>query len=474
MAVPRSGLTNEGALYELLARGNKDYYFFTKEPVALNPFDNRYKQVPAQVHELRRIPPLNGADFGRTVEFEFDVAGDIFSETTLLIDLPSWLPPIIAAQNPTSVVTDSSGVSYGYTNGAAYFLFSKIQIYQDQILLQEFSGDAFFGATRSQGSLNSAFKVNATTATHDGSALSIGRAATPGRLRLPIPLLGCQHLDDGGFPSLTSRRQSLKLRLTLRRLEDLVEASDGRAKPQPWGRTDFQITTTRGGTPTTFTTLERTAIPQLTLLLEARHTYVDPDTKERMMNSSLEVPYSRLYENTFTFGSKDYEPLSRAAIASATRRLDATHPAGRLIFWFHTQEKLRANQYAKYVADISGGEYYNNISMYIAGRDRESLFPPRIWNRIQNLAKEERDPGQGVGIMNWERGELRGRRAPFARQPEGAINFSTADRPTLYVDLADIPTDPQTGQKNTQLTAVVDSWAMALFERERGGLKYAN
>jgi hypothetical protein len=193
-----------------------------------------------------------------------------------------------------------------------------------------------------------------------------------------------------------------------------------------------------------------------------------------MLKSSLEVPYSRLYENTFTFGSKDYEPLSRAAIASATRRLDATHPAGRLIFWFHTQEKLRANQYAKYVADISGGEYYNNISLYIAGRDRESLFPPRIWNRIQNLAKEDRDPGQGIGIMNWERGELRGRRAPFTRQPEGAVNFSTADRPTLYVDLADIPIDRQTGQKNTQMTAVVDSWAMALFERERGGLKYAN
>jgi hypothetical protein len=474
MAVPRSGLTNEGALYELLARGNKDMYFFTNEKVAINPFDNGYKQIPAQVHELRRIPPLNGSDFGRTVEFEFDVAGDIFSEPTLLIDLPSWIPPPIAAQNPTSVITDSSGVSYGYTNGIAYFLFSKIQIYQDQILLQEFSGDALFGSTRSRGSLNSAFLDNAITGTHDGSALAIARNATPGRLRLPIPLLGCQELDDGGFPSLSTRQQSLKLRLTLRKLEELVEASDGRAKPVPWARTDFQITESRGAVPKPFTTQVRTAIGTPTMLLESRHTYVDPDTRERMIKSSLEVPYSRLYENTFTFGSKDYEPLSRAAIASATRRLDATHPAGRMLFWFHSQEKLRANQYAKYVADISGGEYYNNISMYIAGRDRETLFPPRLWNRLENLAKEERDPGQGIGVMNWELGELRGRRAPFARQPEGSINFSTADRPTLYIDLADIPIDVVTGQKNTQMTAVIDSWAMALFERERGGLKYAN
>ncbi len=210
------------------------------------------------------------------------------------------------------------------------------------------------------------------------------------------------------------------------------------------------------------------------LFLETRHTYVDPDTQARLLQSSLEIPYSRLYENIFTFGPKDYEPLSRAAIASATRRLDAVHPAGRLTFWFHTQEKLRANQYSEYVADISGGEYYNNMSLYIAGRDRESLFPPRIWNRLQHLAKEERDPGQGIGTMNWELGDLRGRRAPFARQPEGSINFSGADRPTLYVDLANIPNDTVTGQKNTQMTAVIDSWAMALFEKGRGGLKYAN
>ena len=470
MAVPRSGLTNEGALYELLSRGNKDLYFFTNESSAVNPFDNRYKQIPAQVHELRRIPSLNGAEFGRTVEFEFDVAGDIFSEVYLTIDLPTWYPPQISPLSPTSYFSDASGVVYGYTNGIAYFMFSKIQIYQDQILLQEFSGDGLFGSTRARGSLNSAFLDNAITGTHDGSTLSILRNATPGRLRLPIPLLGCQRLDDGGFPSLSTRQQSLKLRLTLRKLEDLVEASDGRAKPVPWGRSDFQVTQTRGGPATRFSTLDRTAIESPILYLETRHTYVDPDTQARLLQSSLEIPYSRLYENTFTFGPKDYEPLSRAAIASATRRLDAVHPAGRLTFWFHTQEKLRANQYTDYSADISGGEYYNNLSLYIAGRDRESLFPPRIWNRLQHLAKEERDPGQGIGTMNWELGDLRERRAPFVRQPEGSLNFSGADRPTLYVDLANIPVSQQT----TQMTAVVDSWAMALFENGRGGLKYAN
>ena len=459
----RSGITNEGALYELLARGNKDVYFFNDDFSSVSPYDNRYTPVPAQLHELRRIPPLNGADFGRTCEFEFEAAGEVFVDPTLVIDLPSWLPPQVAATNPKSVITDADGVSYGYTNGIGYFLFSKIQIYQDQLLLQEFSGDALYAASRARGSLNSAFLENKITGVHSGSALEIGRAATPGRLRLHLPLLGCQHPDDGGFPSIAARAQTYKLRVTLRRLEDLVEASDSRSKPTPWARSDLGPVTT----------LQRSAIGPITLQLETRHIYVDPDTRERITRSSLEIPFSRLYENTFTYGAKDYEPLSRGAVANGTRRVDATHPAGRLLFWFYKTADLRANKYTKMVQD-NGTEYYNNISLIIAARDRETLTTPLLWNKLQHLAKEERDPGPGLGTMNWDLGDLRGREGPYQHQPEGAINFTTADRPTMYTDLADVPVDPVSGQKSTEMRVIVDSWAIAAFEKGRGGLKYGN
>lgn len=459
----RSGITNEGALYELLARGNKDVYFFNDDFSSVSPYDNRYTPVPAQLHELRRIPPLNGADFGRTCEFEFEAAGEVFVDPTLVIDLPSWLPPQVAASNPKSVITDADGVSYGYTNGIGYFLFSKIQIYQDQLLLQEFTGDALYAASRARGSLSSAFLENKITGVHSGSALEIGRAATPGRLRLHLPLLGCQHPDDGGFPSIAARAQTYKLRVTLRRLEDLVEASDSRPKPVPWGRSDLGPVAT----------LQRTAIAPITLQLETRHIYVDPDTRERLTRSSLEIPFSRLYENTFTYGAKDYEPLTRGAVANGTRRVDATHPAGRLLFWFHKTADLRANKYTKMTQD-DGTEYYNNVSLIIAARDREPLNTPLLWNKLQHLAKEERDPGPGLGTMNWDLGDLRGREAPYQHQPEGAINFTTADRPTIYTDLANVPVDPVSGQKSTEMRVIVDSWAIATFEKGRGGLKYAN
>jgi hypothetical protein len=416
---------------------------------------------------------LNGAEFGRACEFEFEIAGDLFVDPTLLIQLPSWLPPVYASQNPTTRIVDSAGVSYGYTNGIAYFLFQTIQIYQDQVLLQEFSGETLYGTTRSRGSLNSAFLENAITNVHSDTALQIGRSATPGTLRLHLPLIGCQAAKDGGFPSVGVRSQTFKLRLVLRKLEDLVEASDAREKPVPWERTDFRWYTS-STTYTTFSTLERTKIGSPIIQLETRHIYVDPDTQQRLNSSELEIPFSRLYENTFTFGAKDFEPLSRNAVALGTRRLDAVHPASRLVFWFQDLNTLRQNKYFDYSSDISGNEYYNNISLLIAGRDRELLFSPLVWNKLQCLAKEDRDPGPGLGIMNWDLGDIRGRQPPHARQPEGSVNFSTADRPTLYVDLANISPDTISGQKQAQLKAVVDTWAIYEVVKGRGALRYAN
>jgi hypothetical protein len=473
MASVRSGLNQEGALYELLSRGNKDVYFFLDDFSAKSPFDNRYLFTPAQVHELRRIPPLNSAEFGRSSEFEFEVAGDIYVDPTLLIQLPSWLPQPIAPLNSTSRIVDANGVSYGYTNGIAYFLFEKIQIYQDQVLLQEFSGEALYGMTRSRGSLCSSFLEDAITNVHPDTALNIGRSATPGYLRLHLPLIGCQASKDGGFPSVGVRSQTFKLRVFLRKLEDLVEASDGRAKPVPWDRTDFRHYTS-ATSYTTFSTLTRTQIGGPTLQLETRHIYVDPDTQDRLRKSDLEIPFSRLYENTFSFGAKDFEPLKRNALAITTRRLDAVHPASRLLFWFQDTNTLRANRYFDFTSDISGNEYYNNISLIIAGRDRETLFPPLLWNKLQSLAKEDKDPGPGLGIMNWDLGDVRGRQPPYARQPEGSVNFSTADRPNLYIELANITNDLVSGEKQAQLKAIVDTWGFYEVQKGRGGLRYAN
>ena len=454
----RAGLTAEGALYEAVARGNKDTFFFQEDPdKTLNPFENRYDRNPPVIHELRRIPPLNGAEFGRSCEFEFEIAGDVFVQPTILIDLPSWLPPVEAALNPTTAIRDAAGASYGYTNGIGYFLFKRIQIYQDKLLLEEFSGDALFAMRASRGTLNSAYLENRLTGWHDGSTAAIGAAATPPRLRLELPFIS-KH-----FPSIAMRHQPFKLRLELRPLEEIVETS-GAGPARPW-LIPLQ-------TPTyTFKTLVRTAIASPTLQLETRHIYTDGETQLALRKTPIEIPFNRIYENTTSFGPADYAPLLRGVPAVVTRRIDAQHPASRIVWFMRSQEDLMAGRRWAFSPDISGGEYYTAESLIIAGRDRETLFTPFVWNTLTHHAKEERDPGAGIGEMSWDLGDVRdpARRAPFfQRQPEGSVNFTTADRPTLYTSLAAVPS------QNTEMTAIVDTWAMYTIENDRGVLKYGN
>jgi hypothetical protein len=272
MASTRASQRTEGALYEAISRGNKDTYFFEEDAEkAINPFENRYDRIPPNLQELRRIPPLNGAEFGRSCEFEFDTAGDIFLRPTVLIDLPSWYPPAEAAQNPTLLYTEQgTGKAYGYINGIGYFMFKKIQIFQDKLLLQELTGDSLFALRASRGSLNSAYMENSLAGWHDGTASSIAANATPRRIRLELPFIGGRN----GFPSIAMRKQTFKLRLEIRPVEQLIESSDGAATaaPNPWGARFVSGTQV-------FTALNRTQMTSPILQLETRHSYVDGVTQ---------------------------------------------------------------------------------------------------------------------------------------------------------------------------------------------------
>lgn len=467
--------TKDGALYELVARGNKDKYFQADTITAVSPFRNNYKKIPAFIHELRKIPPINNTDFGKVVEFDFEVAGDVFTHPTILIDLPSWLPSEYASINYKSVIEDSNGNTYGYTKGIGYFLFSNIQIYQDQILLQEFSGDALYATRITRGSINSAMLENKLIGYHDGSKLSIGRNATPSTLRLELPLIGCQSAKDGGFPSFAVRSQTVRLRLTLRKLEDLVETSNSQVKPTPWDRPSsdinaLQIKTSSTGSFTKFSTLDRYKIDKPTLYLETRHIYVDNTSQKELVENSSEYPYSRLFENILYFNNSEYAPLLRGAIASVTRRIDAVYPTSRLIFFLRSKTDIDANRLWKITANTTSQEYYNNIKLLIASKDREHLFSPLLWNLMSQHSKEDRYSGIGLGIMNWDLDSQQGKQPPFARQPEGGINFSEADKPTIYMELQDISDTI----KNTEMRVILDSWSIYETENRRGGLKYAN
>lgn len=456
--------TAEGALYELVSRGKKDTYFYADVDTAVFPFDNTYEPQAPHSFEIRRVPPHTACDFGRTIQFDFDLVGDVLKDPTLVIKLPTWLPPAQAATNTQSVISDSAGVTYGYTNGIAYFLFDLIQFFQDNILLQEFSGDALWAMEANRGTFSHSHLNNKLTGQHDNTSLNIAHNATPPELRLPIPIIGCQKPSDPGFPQRSCISHNYKLRCRLRKLEDLVEASDGRAKPQPWEKI-FQQVSSKGANPVPFTTLTRSEIAPPEIRLETRQIYLPREYQDDLQTKPQRLTFLRPRETVFTQNQLDYASVTGGGVAVIKRLLEGRHPAERLTWFFRSVKDINANRLWKIDTGIesqgtSGKAYYNTVGLQIAGRDREVPRSPAIWRDVTNFAKEESDPGSEMNTMNWGLGAIVQKRFPgHEGQPTGTVNFTTADRPTFYINLAPAPIDPNTRAPNTELRVIEEGWA---------------
>ena len=129
----------QGALFELVARGNKDVYFLKDSKESVFPYDASYKSSAHHLAERRTMVPINGTTWGNTFEVEIDPYGDVLTDCEFEIDLPTWIPPLPLVKDGTQLydpetvnglypITSSSGdFSYGYVNYVGYFLFERIQ-----------------------------------------------------------------------------------------------------------------------------------------------------------------------------------------------------------------------------------------------------------------------------------------------------------------------------------------------------------
>jgi len=423
--------TGEGSLYELVARGNKDLYFFADNDKSRFIFNNSYNSQAERMTEMRTTPPRSTAEFGRVVEFDIDLVADIISEVNILIKLPSWLPPPQAKTIGKSVITDSANTSYGYVNGIAYFLFENISLYQDNILLQEFSGDTLWAFSQIEGTYANRKIIHELTGQHDGTPLNIGRNAAPPTLRLRLPLLGCQSKDNSGFPIRAAQGHTFKLKCKLRKLEDLVESSDitNIGKPAPWGKTGF-IQKTSATNSISFNTLQRTSMSPLELFLETKQVYVSAEIQKELMKSSMLLA-TKYFENKFTQSLADYTGVSVGSASQLTRYIDGRHPTKRILFYFRTSTNTNANRL--WNITLNNGSFYNTISLLVAGQQREHPKQPFVWRDIVNFRKEEIDSQMEINTMNWTLGDTTMKVSPG--QVTGTINLSTAYRPSFYMDL---------------------------------------
>ena len=491
-----------GALFELVARGVKDAYFVKDAKDSEFPYNASYHSSTRHMAERRTTVPLTRTNFGLPFEVEIDSYGDIMTECALEIDLPTWLPPF--PQGSADVINglypittnDAAAVSYGYVNYIGYFLFERIALYQDQFLLEEWSGDALLAKQMSEGSWNSSFlaqhvggqrsSVGDTDTTVNVRQLQL--RATPGHLRILLPLPGMQCPKDGGFPLVALPHQTFRIKGQLRRLEDLVVCSDdSHIKPTPWNVPTFKYITD-DSVAHVFAPKGLLDIGQPTILLSTVQHYVSSELQKELRSTPIKIPFRKLFENNFTFGELDFIPLDKGGVAAVTRALDARHPTERMFWFFRNYNSLDRNRLDSFYNDyfdenvitaaqpytIPYGEFYYTVKLVIAGKDREDSYEPAVWNSIVQYAKDEKASGKQIGEMRWSTGDNYGVVYPTPRQPEGTINFTTADRPTLYIQLANIITNPLLAQRKAEMRVFTEGWNVYEIKDGRGRMLFSN
>lgn len=466
----RPNTSSEGSLFELVARGEKDKYFINKEKEARVPFSYNMNTWPATLDETRQTQPLNMVDFGRTVEWEMDTFGDVLIAASFSIDLPTWLPLSVAPLNSKSIVSDATGTTYGYTQGIGAFLFEKIEFYQDQLLLQQFSGDFLYAWAHLQGTLNQEALTIKELGGHRGTALDIQRNATPKRLYLRLPLIGCGHPEEGGLPFVALPGQKYRLRCKLRRLEDLVESSDGMVKPKPWTNTDLTCNTVP------FSPLTREQIGKPLITLETTQRYTRNTIQELLKKTAIQIPFIRPFENALSLDPIDYVAVGNGGlgVSHISKRIDGRHPAEGVLVMFQSEYCLERNQLWNLANPMNGGSYYNTLKLIIAGKDREVEWDSSVWQGISPWAKSEKSPGIPISWISFCVGPTYGYRAPERRKPSGSLNFSSADRPTLYMNIQDTLPSNTTQQKRVTMRAITVGWGVYLVQDARGTLVYGN
>lgn len=459
--------SRSGGLLELVARGKKDIFFTTNPKVSF--FHNVYMKSAAFSKEIYVQKPRNIPDWGHTTEFELEHRGDLVREFYLRIQLPTWLPSAAMTVNPTGLVSDPSGVTYGYCNNIGFQMIDKVQVYNDQVLLHEIYGEYLDWRLRQSYSYGATYLVGAEIGSRDESPLAIGRAATPGLLRVPLPILGWQHLGDPGLPLVALRGQRFRIRVLLRKLEEVVVASDGRLHPAPWGGKPLAVQASKNGpVDTSMVTLPRTAMKNIDLALESAQIYVPADVQVWLKAQRLTFPFLTSQFRSYIIEDNQMTAAATTGFAnfSYPMEMDFIGSVDRLLLGFRSEAASCAGQRTTLIPAA------RSIRLNIANIDRVKTFPVSTFREVtaywknKRLALDLSDQLVAAEIYTLTFG---GYDYEF---PAGTLNFTRAVLPTLYLSLAALPFDTRNISRQTTALLYAESWNVFAISGGKGAMMF--
>jgi hypothetical protein len=453
-----------GGLLELVARGKKDI-FFTANPI-VSRFHSVYTRAAPFTKETYIAKPRNDADWGRWVDFDIEHRGDLLHETYLRIELPTWLPTAAAAANPRGIVTDADGVTYGYCNNIGFQIIQKIQFFNDQILIHEIHGEYLDWRLRQLYTMNTTFVVADDVGSRGESALAIGRAATPRQLRVPIPILGWQHLGDPGLPLVALRNQRFRMRVHLRNLDEVVVASDRRIRPAPWGGKPLRVQSSKGGpVDTSLVTLRRTEMKKPCLSLECGYTYVGADIATFLRAGTWQIPFYHVQFQESTIEDN----VMTAAVSSSVQipiLADCIGSVDHMLVGFRSEASTLSGE-RHILRSVDDSPYVRTIRLNIANIDRLKQWPTQIYRDVSSYWKQTRG-ALDLGAANGRLQEIY--TLSFGGfdldYPAGTLNFTRAVQPTIFVNLNSVSYDPRIVSRKTFVLLYARSWNV--FEIKNG------
>jgi hypothetical protein len=448
--------SHRGGLLELIARGKKDAFFNQNPKVAY--FHSVYRKYAATTEELHLTAPKNQPDWGKWCEFDLEHRGDLVRKFHLRITLPTWLPPHIAAVNHKSVVTDAAGVTYGYCNNIGYQMIEKIQLFQDQVLLQELYGEYLDWKVRQAVPLATTLVMAAAVGSRGDTALEIGRSAIQQEMRVAIPILGWESVGDPGFPTIALRNQRFRLRVLLRPLAEVVTASDGRLAPKPWGTT-MRIQRVAGGPLEPFQTLPYESVAKgLGMMLETTQVYVSADVQEWLKAGRWLIPFRSSQHQPYTIQDYQMNAASLTANFALSFPLDFTGYSPRMFVAFQQRGARLAGQRGQYLAAATA------MRVNVANLDRIQPWSPAVFREVTTYWKNIRATTTPQEIYTIVFG------GKEALQPAGTLNFTRAAVPELWINFGATPIDTRTMSREVTLLVYVETWEILEIQGGKGRL----
>uniref|UniRef100_A0A6C0LQW0 Major capsid protein N-terminal domain-containing protein n=1 Tax=viral metagenome TaxID=1070528 RepID=A0A6C0LQW0_9ZZZZ len=463
--------SRSGGLMELVSRGKKDI-FFTANP-KISFFHSVYIRSVPFTKEIYITQPRNAPDWGRWVDFDIDHRGDLAKYFYLHIQLPTWLPPAAVAVNRTGIVTDASGVTFGYTNSIGLQVISKIQIFQDQVLIHENYGEYLTWRQRQKSETGTVFLNNDEVGSRYDTPLAIGRSATLPELRVSIPVIGAEQAFEPGIPLVALSQQRWRIRIHLRKLNEVVVASDGRLQPQPWGGKPLRIQATPDGpVDTTQVTLPLEAVQPILMTLESTQLYLPRDANLWLKAQTLRIPYTNVRHEEFTIEDNSFTAASPPYLATVQLpfTVDMIGSVSRMLVGLRSYASTLAGQ--RNVLNASDGSaFVTSLRLNISNIDRIKQWETAVFREVTSYWKNIR-MGMDFAfpipqeVYNITFGAF------DTAQPAGTLQFTRAVLPVLYPILAPIPMDPRNKSRKTYLITYGDAWNVFEISGGKGRMMF--